>query len=321
MTITRRVASAIFTLAVFAWPAAAQDFPTKEIRLIYPFTAGSGSDSVWRLVSEKAGAILGRTIVYENKPGASGFIGFRTVVGSPPDGYTVGVASGAGLITRPLATPNEFFEPGKDYAPVIFGVDTYQALVIRSSLPYKDLPGLIAYAKANPGAVKFAHSGIGTASHLALELLVRSADIKVTQVPYNGAAAVTTSLLSDSVDAFFAPAAVLEHVTSGALAAIATTGSERWSKFPDAPTLIEAGVATQAISAWTGLIAPAGTPPEAIEKLNAAFAQAMNAPEVSALVNTLGSTIRVLKPDEFKTMINSELEFWRPIVASAGIKF
>lgn len=319
--IMRRLASAILMLAALLAPAAAQVFPSKEIRLVYPFTAGSGSDSVWRLVSEKAGAILGQTVIYENKPGASGFIGFRTVVGSAPDGYTVGVASGAGLVTRPLANPNDFVAPDKDYAPVIFGVDTYQALVIRAALPYDDLPGLIAYARANPGAVKFAHSGIGTASHLAVELLVRSANIKVIQVPYNGASAVTTSLLSNSVDAFFAPAAVLEHVTSGALLAIATTGSERWSKFPDAPTLIESGVASQGISAWTALIAPPGTPPEVVDKIGTAFAQAMQAPEVAALTDTLGSTVRILKPTEFKELINSELEFWRPIVTSAQIKF
>ncbi|CAH1691045.1 putative Tripartite-type tricarboxylate transporter receptor subunit TctC [Hyphomicrobiales bacterium] len=296
-------------------------FPKQPIKLIYPFGAGSAMDTSWRHAAAIAGKILGQPVVIENQPGASGQIGFRAMAAAKPDGYTLGVPSNSVLVTQPLYDLAWTIKPGVNYEPVIFGVSAEQYLFANANVPYNDVAGLIAYAKANPGKVNFANTGVGTTAHLGAEALAAAAGIDVTHISYNGMAPALPDLLSGTVDLLFASGFFQEHADSGAMKVIGNSGRTRGKQFPNAPLLSETpGLEGFSIAAWTGLVAPMGTPPEVIERLREAFKKTLDSPEFLSQAEKIGQNVETLGPVEFKAMILRETDILRPIVKAAGLK-
>jgi tripartite-type tricarboxylate transporter receptor subunit TctC len=319
----RQIAFAValsWAAGLVAAPTRAQDYPTAPVHLISGFSAGSTADISARVVGAKMGQILGQQLVVENRTGASSSIGAALVARAPKDGYMLFVASAANMVNAAM-NASMSFDIMKDFAPIALITSTPTVLVVRPDLGVKSVKDLIALAKAKPDAITFGSSGIGSSTHLALELLKSLAQVKITHVPYSGSPQAITDLLAGRIDGYFSPAStVMGHVSSGKLAALAVTDATRSPFAPDLPTMIEAGLPGFESVLWFGLVAPAGTPQPIIDKLARATNEALKSDEVAKAlqaqtVATIGGT-----PEEFRRYMASELERWHMVVAGAGLR-
>jgi len=299
---------------------AQQDYPRRQITLVYPYGAGSAPESGWRAIAQEASRVLGQPIVFENRTGAGGRIGFDSVRRAQPDGYTLGIVPNGVLIVQPLADPALKVEPGKDYLPVVRAVDIYQVLVAHPSMPFRDVKSLIAYAKANPGKLAYSSGGAGNQSHVGMERFKTAAGIDILHVPYKGEGAAVTDVLAGQVQLSMPSGSAKPHVDKGTLIGLATTGPRRWSLFPQLPTLIEAGLPGLTSITWMGVIAPPGTPADVVAKVNSAFNAALKAQPVHAKLEELGFTPVGSTPAEFETLVRDDLKAWEPIIRKANIK-
>lgn len=301
--------------------AQAQAYPTRPITFIYGYPAGSVSDTAWRSIVQEASRRLGQPIVYENRPGASGRIGLNAVMRATPDGYTIGIFNNAQLVVSPLIDPKLAIEPGKHYAPLLVGIESYLLMVARPNLPFKDMPGLIAYAKANPGKLNAASPGQGTGSHLALAMVSAQAGIDYVIAHYKGAAPTLQAILSGEVDVMFTDLMAKPHVDSGRLLGLGVSGPQRWSLMPNLPTLKEsAGLPSFQAVTWQGVLAPLGLPMDVAVRLNRAFNDALNTPELRGKLESAGWSIRGGSAQEAVALIQADMEVYRPIVKAANIK-
>jgi len=298
----------------------AQDYPTRPIRVIVGFGAGSGADITARVVGARMSEILGQQIVVENKTGAGSSIGADYVAHATNDGYTLFLAT----ISQPInaaVSPHLNFDFVKDFSPIVLVSTIPNLLVVNPSLGVKTVQELIALGKAKPDSLSFGSSGVATGTHLAAELFKVLTGVQMVHVPYAGSAQSITDLLGNRIQLVFTPAStVVQHVRDGKLVALATTEKKRAAIAPDVPTMGEAGLAGFDTGLWFGLLAPAGTPKAAIDKINAAANQAIKTEAViKALqpqsIDLLGGT-----PDEFARYIASEMERWDKVSRAAGLK-
>ena len=299
--------------------AAAADYPTRPITLIVPYPAGGGNDVIARLVAAKMSESLGRPIVIENRGGAGSTIGTRDVARSAPDGYTLLIATSS-LAINPSLYPDTAYDPKKDFAPIGLIATSPNFVLVNPAVPVHSVAELIALARKEPGKLDFASTGIGTSTHLAAVLFATMADIKLNAVPYKGVAPAVTDLLGGQVALMFCPmASVVGQVRAGSLRAIAVTGAKRSSLFPDLPTVAEAGLPGYAAELHYGLVAPAGTPGEAIAKLNGALNNALNDAEVRGRLAADGTETLPGTPDAYAADIAGEEAKWGAIIKKAGV--
>lgn len=303
------IACAMFG-ALIAQPAIAQSkdaFPQRPVTIVVPFPAGGTPDIIARVLADKAGASLKQTIVVENKAGAGGNIGVQQVARARADGYTLVMCAYSCAVSPSLYKPAPY-SIVDDFAPITLVGTVPSVLVVNPQVPAKDTKTFIEYAKANPGKLNAASSGIGGSAHLALELLKREAQVDIAHIPYRGAGQVAGDLLGGQVDMYFdnLPAS-LASIREGRLVAIAVAGETRAEAIPDVPTFAEAGYPKMQINPWFGLLAPAGTPENAVSALNTAFNEALNDAEVKQRLDTLGVDLAGGSPAELAAFLEKEM--------------
>ena len=297
--------------------AAAQDYPAKTIRIVVPFAPGGGSDAITRMLAEKMSGDLKTSVIVENKPGASGIIGTDAVFKSAPDGYTLLVANGA-ITSNPW-----LYKLPYDTArltPVALLAAAPQLLAAHPSAPFKTFREMIAYAKSNPGKVTIATAGAGQLSHLAVELLEKSAGISVTKVHYKGSGNALADLLGGQINASFGTApGLIPHVKGGKLIAIATSGAKRIPQLPDVPSIGETLAGYDLVN-WFGVFAPPLTAKPIVDRLYQSISRAMAQPAFIDKLASDGFEPRELPPDKFDRLFRSELIYWQKFVDENHIK-
>jgi tripartite-type tricarboxylate transporter receptor subunit TctC len=316
--IARIVAAA--AAACTASLASAQDYPNAPIHLISGFPAGTTADISARVVSNKMGQILGQQFVVENKGGAASSIAAAYVARSAKDGYTLFISSAANMINAAMKSDLNF-DIMKDFTPITLITSTPTVLVVSPNLGVKSVKELIALAKAKPGTISFGSSGVGSSTHLALELFKSLAKVDITHIPYTGSPQVVTDLLAGRIQGYFSPAStVVGHVKSGKLVALGVTDPKRSRFYPDLPTMIEAGVPGCISVLWFGISAPTGTPQPIIDKLSKAAMEAVKSDDVVKSLHN--STIEALggSPAEFRAYMEDEQKRWNGVVAHAGLR-
>lgn len=323
--LTRRSLAAAAAAAVAvaicgaAQTARAADYPERPITLVVPYEAGGGNDVIARLVAAKMSTALGKPIVVENRGGAGSTIGTRYVAKARPDGYTILIATSA-LAINPSLYPDAGYDPKKDFAPVGLIATSANLVLVRQSLPVHSMAELIALAKKDPGKLNFASTGTGTSTHLAAELFAAMADVKITAIPYKGVAPAVTDLLGEHVDLMFCPSAsVVGLVREQKLRALAVTGAKRSPLFPDLPTVAETGLPGYAAELHYGIVAPAGTPPPVIAKLNAALNGALADAEVQKRLGVDGAQTLPGTPQAYAADIAAEQAKWSAILKQSGV--
>lgn len=321
--ITRRsLLSALPALAISSRDASAQAYPARPIKVIVPFPAGGPTDAMARIVSERLGSVLGQNIVVENRGGgAGGSLGAKTVAAADPDGYTILLTPPGPLTVGPAVHRNIGYDPAKAFVPVGLLIVTPLVMCVASAVPAKTLAELVVYSKANPGKITFGSQGYGTAPHLLTEMLKLESGANVVHVPYRGTAPAMTDLLAGQIQMFTdTSTVVIPQIEAGHLRALAVTTPERSRRMPDVPTTAEAGFPKLRAHFWLGVVAPAGTPADIVDKLNAAFNETMRVAETRERMEKLGADIRTGTPADFTAMLADELAMWMGVTAAANIK-
>jgi len=310
----------------FAAPAAvwAQDYPTRQVRLISPYGPGGGNDTISRLLATRLGKAFHQRVIVENKPGGNTIIGNEALAKSPTDGHTL-ILNGNGFVTNPSFYSKLPFDPVKDFAPVAFVASTQLVLVAHPAVPANNVRELIALARAKPGAVNFGNTGHGGPEHLAALMFGQMAGAQVGSIPYKGAAAAITDLIGGQIQVMItALAAVQPHIQSGQLKLIAMANNARSERFPDVPTIAESGMPGFDTSLWYGMMATAGTPDAIVRRLNREINKTLQEKEIletfAARGLTPGDAARVGTPELFGAFIKTELANVARIARDAGIK-
>lgn len=319
-----RMLCALCVCLLAASGAAAQGYPNRPIRMIYPFAAGSGADAAWRLLAQEASKRLDQPIVFMNQPGANGRLALDTVRRSEPNGYTLGIFTNGMLVVAPLIDPKNLgIEPDKDYVPVMVAIDTPLVLVATAKAPFSDLAGMIAYAKAHPGKLTIGSAGSGSGSHLGIAMFGNKAGIDLLHVPYKGSGPALSALLAGDIDAVFSDVGIKTYIESGKAKGIAVSGTQRSAEIPNLPTLVEGGVSGAVYTTWMGVLAPTGTPQAVIQALNKAFAGALANPEVRSKLQSAGWSLKGDggSSEQAVQLIKRNLEVYRPIVEAARMTF
>ena len=301
-------------LSPVAW---GDDYPGKPVKLIVPFAPGGSVDIVGRILAQQMGEDLKQSIVVENRAGAGGNIGFEALAKSAPDGYTLGMASSTMAVNVSLYK-SIGFDPLKDFAPISLVAMQPNVLMVNPELPVKTVAELIAYAKANPGKLNFASSGIGASQHLAGELFKSRTGVDMIHVPYKGGGPAIADVVAGRVQVMFETIPnSISYIQSGQLRALAVTVNERSAQLPNVPTMTEAGVQGYESRGWLGVMAPAGTPRPIIEKLVAAVHKAVATPAVNKRLVELGLEIKTSTPAEFSAFIATEVKDFRTLITDA----
>jgi len=300
--------------------ATAQTYPVKPIRVVVPFPAGGGIDTVARILTPKLTESLGQPAVVDNRVGASGTIGTEAVSKAPPDGYTL-LATFASHAQNASLYPKLGYDTVKDFAPITLIATVPNILVVNPSLPVKTVKDLIALAKKHPGEILYASIGNGTPAHLSAELFNSMAGIRMTHIAYKGAAPSIVALISGETQLTFTTVLVaMPHVKSGRLRALGVASLKRAAVLPDIPTIDEAGVRGYESNAWYGLLAPAKTPRAIIEQLHRETVKALQLADVRDNLKAQGAEPVGSTPRDFATLINAEIEKWRKVVVATGAK-
>jgi tripartite-type tricarboxylate transporter receptor subunit TctC len=321
-TISRRSALALplsLACAAAAGPSFASDaYPAKPIRLIVPFPPGGGTDAIARDVANELTTTLKWNFVVENRPGSGGNIGVDAAAKSTPDGYTIVLGQTSNLAINPTLYGHLPYDPLKDLTPVALVASAPLVFVVKADSPYKNLADLVAAAKAKPGTLNFASPGNGTVTHLTGELLQKEAGVTFTHVPYKGGSMALTDLLGGRVQIYAGSVpTLLGHIKSGQLRAIVVTSAQRDPNLPQVPTVGETYKGFEAVT-WFGFVAPAGTPQPIVAKLNAEINKALKTPELKKRLNDEGATVLGGSPEQFGTLIKSEIAKWAPVVKASG---
>jgi tripartite-type tricarboxylate transporter receptor subunit TctC len=311
---------AALTLALAAVSAAAQEYPNKSVRIIVPFAPGGSADVFGRFLAQRLQESLGQTFVIDNRPGAGSLIGTDAVAKSAPDGYTLLLMSNTHTVNESLI-PNRPFVLMRDFVAVAPINYSDLVLVAKAGLPQSTLPELIKAAKAKPGSLSYASSGPGTPYHMAGELFKAMAGLSIVHIPYRGSAGARSDLLGGQIDMMFdAIPTMSEHIKAGKVKALATTGKARSAVLPDVPTMTEAGVPGYEATIWLGLMAPKGTPPAVVAKLNAEIGKITANAEVRRAWTAQGTTAMTMGVDKFTRYINDDITKWARIVKFSGAK-
>ena len=310
---------AALALAAASATAAAQQWPTKPLRLIVGFTPGGGVDINARLLATKLTEYLGQPAVVENRPGAGTNIANELVAKAPPDGYTLLFTSGALAVNMALYRKLPF-DALRDFAPVSIFSESPNLLVVSSRMPARDVAELLAAARAKPGVMNYSSAGTGTTQHMAGELFKLRTGTDIVHVPFKGSAPSLTALIAGDVDMTFVNIpAIIQQVRAGRLRPLAYAAPRRSDVLPDVPTLQEVGVTGADVSVWYGLLAPAGTPREIVDALAAAVGRATRAPDMRARLLEQGADPVGNTPGEFAKLLADEVARWKEVVAATGI--
>jgi tripartite-type tricarboxylate transporter receptor subunit TctC len=299
----------------------AQAYPAKTVRLILPFPPGGGTDVVGRLLAQKLAPPLGQQVIMENRAGAGGRIGTDLVAKSPPDGYTLLLGTSSVMGTSPALFQKLPFDMPGDFAPISLVAYTAYVLVMHPSVPVKSVKGLIALARSRPGRLTYASSGAGGAAHLAGELIGSMAGVKMIHVAYKGSSPGMFSVVSGETDFMFTntlPA--LPQVKNGRLRALAVTTPQRSALLPDVPTVAESGLPGFEVQQNYGVLAPARTPRDIVNRLNQEIANVMRTEDARTRLLADGSEVKVSTPEEFEKAITAEIAKWSKVIKQAGIK-
>lgn len=310
----------LFLLALFiAGSASAQSWPSKPIRYIVPFPPGAFNDTLARTLAADLPKTLGQPVVVENRPGGNTLIATEMAAKSPPDGYTLfGAALPFSVIQSLYKTS---FDVTKDFAPITLAGVTPNLLVANPGVPFTDVKGLVAYAKANPGKLNYASTGNGTSNHLSFELFKAMTGTQVTHVPYKGSAPAVTDLIAGQVQVMFDNTPnVLPHVKAGKLKALGVSSKTRSQFAPEVPSVDEAGVPGYDVTVWFGVLTVAGTPPDIVKRLNTEMVKILTSAEVKERISKSGVDVVASTPEHFSGFLKSEVARWAKVIQEANIK-
>jgi tripartite-type tricarboxylate transporter receptor subunit TctC len=321
----RTLASVAFALTFVSpmlWPAvaAAQDYPSRPVKIVVPFGAGGPADVFSRVLAQHLSEALKQPFVVEDRPGAGSIIGSDAVAKSPPDGYTLLAMSNTHTVNESLV-PNKPFQLMRDFVPVAAINYSDLVMVIHPSVPAKDLKEFIAYAKANPGKLNYASSGAGTPYHMAGELFKAMSGTDMVHVPHKASGEMRNSVIGGHVQmAFDAITTMAPNVKASQVRALGTSAAKRSTVLPDVPTIAEAGVPGYESTIWLGIMAPAGTPKAIVDKLNAEINRAITSPEVKEAWDKQGAVPLAMSPADFDKYLRTDIEKWAQVVKTAGLK-
>ena len=319
--IVSRWLGAVLALTAFACPgtAAAQDYPSRSIRLIVPYGAGGASDVMARYLGQKLGELLGQSVVVDNQAGAAGTAAYLMVAKAAPDGYTLGYATSS-LAINAVLKPKLGYDPVRDFAPVSNFVQVHNVLIVPAASPARSVAELVAEAKKRPGELNYVSLGPGSTPHLSAELFSAAAGIKAQQVPYKQTTQAYTDLIENRVQFWIASMpSTLPHVQSGKVRALAVASPKRSAAYPDVPTLIESGVPAES-TFWQGLFVPAGTSPAIVARLNEAVRRIVAQPETKDFYGKLGAELGAGTPDELAAVLRNEIAKWSKISKEIGLE-
>ena len=312
--------AAVFLCGLVPAAAWAQNYPVKAVRLVSPYPPGSSADFTSRLFAPKLSELLGQQFVVDNRPGAAGNIGAEVVARAAPDGYTL-LTAPASLATSAALYKKLTFRLARDFEPVSMLTSSPHVMAVRQTLPAKSVKELVALAKARPGQLTYASTGVGSSSHLTMELFRLNTGIDFIHVPYKGSANTVPDLIGGQVDMTMSSAiSLLPHIKAGRIRALAITSAQRSSVAPDLPTIAESGFPGFESETWAALVGPAGMPGGIVRQLNAAIAKIVKMPDVADRIAAQGATSRVGTPEQARTFIKTELEKWAKVIAAAGIR-
>ena len=311
----------VLTAMIVAGDAAAQSYPSKPIRIVVPYPAGGTSDILARAIGQKLSDAWGQPVVVDNKPGANGNVGADIVAKAPGDGYTLLLADIGSLAISPSVYPALPFDPVKDFAPVSMVAYSPHILVVHPSVPVSSVKELVALAKSKPGKLNFAISGVGGAPHLAgVDFALRNG-IDWVYIPYKGGAQAIADVAGGQADVTLnGMLATYPLVKGEKLKILAVSSAKRMSAIPDVPTISESGVPNFESGSWQGVIAPAGTPPEVVAKLNAEISRSLALPEMKENLAKQGAEVRTNTPEQFSAFIRDEKSRWAKVVKDANVK-
>jgi tripartite-type tricarboxylate transporter receptor subunit TctC len=316
-----RTALAAALAVCAALPAVAQDWPSKPIRIVVPFSPGGVADNSARVVADKLGARLGQQVIVENRAGASGNIGTEAVAKAAPDGYTLLLGFDGTMVINPHVFAKLPFDTLRDFQPVTKLGDATLILVAHPSVPANNLPELVAYSKAQSGGVAYGTSGTGGTPHLAGELLVQRSGAKLVHVPYKGGGQAIGDVVGGQIPLVYtAIATAQQYVKSGRLKGIAVSSGKRAASLPDVQTFVEGGQPGFVVDSWTGILAPAKTPRRIVERLQKEIAVVLADPDVKARYEVLGIEPVGNAPDQFAAQIRADLARWEKVVKQANIR-
>ena len=316
----RYITALCAALAVFG-SAFAQPYPAKPIRFIIAQAPGGQNDVQARLIGQKLAEALGQPMVYDNRAGAGGQIGFELLAQVPPDGYTIAMGSISTLAVIPMMPRKPRYDPLKDFAPVTLVSTSPYVVTTHPSVPARTIKQLVALAKARPGAIAYASSGVATGIHLTTELFMMTAGISMVHVPYKGGAPAATDLIAGQVAVMFNNViTAVPHVKVGRLRALAVTTAARSPALPEAPTVSESGYPGFESNSWQGIVTRAGTPGPIVVRLNAEAVRVLQMPEVRNPIASQGNDIAAGSPEAFLAYIRSEMEKWGKVIQTAGVK-
>jgi tripartite-type tricarboxylate transporter receptor subunit TctC len=311
----------LLLLCLIATPAAAADYPARAIKMVVPFPPGGGTDVLGRIIAQRLSEQWHQPVVIENQPGASGGIGTRAAAKAEPDGYTLLMDSTGGLMAASAAlSPDAPFDVNKFFAPITAVAAPPYLLVINPNVKADSTAALIKLARDKPKGLTFGSSGVGAASHLSGALFQKDAKIELLHVPYRGTEPAVTDLLGGRIDMMFSPSTTVQaFIAGGQLKALATTGARRSKFFPNIPTVAESGVPGYESVGWFGLLAPAHTPRDIVDKLNKAVVAIMAEPDVIARMAAIGAEPEPQTPEAFGRYINADVAKWTALVKEQNI--
>ena len=312
---------AALVLLALASTADAQSWPAKPIRIISPYPPAGANDLLARIIAPKLSEQLGQPVVVENRAGATGNIGAELVAKAPADGYTLLMGQAGNLTINISLMAKIPFDPVRDFSPVTMLASTPNVLVVHPSLPVRTVKDLIALAKAKPGQINYATSGIGSPGHLAAELLNKSAGIRLVHIPYKGAAPALLDVVAGNAHLYFTSAVSAQpFIPSGRLRMVAVASAKRSPSLPEVPTVAEAGFPEFDVSSWWGVVAPASTPREVVMRLQTEIHRVIALPEIRAKLAEQGLDIATNTPEQFAAYIKSETAKWAKLIREVGVK-
>ena len=320
MTPLRSILAIPLALALFAGAANAQSYPAHPVRIIVPQGPGGPTDLLAHVTAQGLQAVYGHSVTIENRGGSGGVVAARAAANADPDGYTLLMGNTSVLVLIPMLSQTMNYDPAKIFTPVARLAESYQVLVVNRSLPVRTVAELVAYAKANPGKLNYASTGIGNTNHLSGELFNRGAGVNVVHVPYIGGAEATTAVLNGQVQmTFLNIAGVGPLIANGKLRALAVTSAERQALFPDVPTMIESGFPGFVVRPFFGMVAPAGTPLPIVDKLNATINAEMTSSEMQKTLKRLGADAVPATAEEFAAFIADDRNQWLSVLKAANL--
>jgi len=320
MKSTTLVASAIWVPVVLS-AAHAQSYPTRPLRIVVPFAASGPADFTARLLGPQITKQLGQNVIVDNRVGANGIIGVDSVAKSPPDGYSMLLATSSAVVINMVAYSKLPFDTLRDLQAVTPLWTAANLLVVHSSLPVKSVKELVALAKRRPGEVIMGSGGAGGILHLALELLKTRAGVDMVHVPYKGGAPAVVDLVGGQTNGMFVDAPLIApHLSGGKVRALAVASPQRSPLYPTVPTMVESGFAGIEVRNWYGVFLPAKPPAEILSRLHETFVRSLDVPEVREKLNVYGAEPMVMPPAEFTAFVRTEIQKWGAVVKTAGIR-